>query len=172
MTTPLVGHDLCGAFSFVAKYDSVVVDNDPLAYNEATREFTASSTDGTLIGLTDKPYSVEVEFQNYPLSTYSTVATNSAASTIDFISPCIDYFTFSSNTQVDPASDNFSGSTMTFTLTEFNMSPARCEVTYECTSVVRVDGATSSIACSDLTFDGIIDGQGSDGVLTFSADRS
>ena len=158
VTTPVVGHDLCGPFSFVAKYDSVVVDNDPLAYNEVTREFTASSTDGTLIGLTDKPYSVEVEFQNYPLGTYSTVATNSAASTIDFISPCIDYFTFSSNTQVDPASDNFSGATMTFTLTEFNMSPARCEVTYECTSVERVDEATSSIECSDLTFDGVIDG--------------
>ena len=103
------------------------------------------------------------------MSIYSTVSTSTAASTIDFISPCIDYFTFASKTQVDPAFDNFSGATMTFTLTEFDMSPARCEVTYECTSVERVDGATSSIECSDLTFDGVIDGQGNDGILTFSA---
>ena len=99
------------------------------------------------------------------------MATTEANSDITFISPCIDYFTFSSETQVDPASDNFSGAEMTFTLTEFSMSPARCEVTYACTNVERVDGATSSIECSDLTFDGIIDRQGNDGVLTFSANR-
>ena len=38
------------------------MDGDPLAYNEVTREFTASSSDGDLISLIDPPYSVEVEF--------------------------------------------------------------------------------------------------------------
>ena len=96
VTTPHVGHTLCGDLNYVAKYDNVVMDGDPLVYNEATREFTAFSEDDTLIGLTDKPYSVEVEFVNYPLSTYPTVATNSAASTIDFIDPCLEPFKFES----------------------------------------------------------------------------
>ena len=109
MTTPVIGHTLCGDFKFVAKYDNALVDGDPLSYNEVTREFTADSDDTALIGLTDMPYSVEVEFKTYPLSTYSTVATASAASTIDFINPCLKPFTFEATTQTDPASDNFSG---------------------------------------------------------------
>ena len=90
VTTPLVGHDLCGDLNYVLKFNNViVVDDDPLAYNEVTREFTADSNDGSLISLIDPPYSVEVEFKTYPLDTYSTVATASAASTIDFINPCL-----------------------------------------------------------------------------------
>ena len=78
MTTPVVGHSLCGSLSFVAKYDNVLMDGDPLDYNDQTRVFTASSQDGTLIGLVDMPYSVDVEFTTYPLNTYSTVAIASA----------------------------------------------------------------------------------------------
>ena len=52
-TWPVVGHTLCGDLSFVAKYDNALMDGDPMAYNEVTREFTASSSDGTLIGLID-----------------------------------------------------------------------------------------------------------------------
>ena len=85
------------------------MNGDPLAYNEVTREFTADSDNGSLISLIDPPYSVEVEFVNYPLDTYPTVATASAASTIDFINPCLKPFTFEATTQTDPASDNFSG---------------------------------------------------------------
>jgi hypothetical protein len=55
-------------------------------------------------------------------------------------------------------------------LTQFELTPARCEVTYACTSVTRVDVESSTIACSDLTFDGVINGDVSDGKLTFSAD--
>ena len=89
MTTPLVGHNLCGSLSFVAKYDNAMVDGDPLDYNDQTRVFTASSQDGSLIGLVDMPYSVDVEFIMFPLITYSNVATASASSTIDFIDPCL-----------------------------------------------------------------------------------
>ena len=172
VTTPLVGHTLCGDLSFVAKYDNALMDGDPMSYNEVTREFTASSSDGTLIGLIDQPYSVEVEFVTYPLSTYSTVATASAASTIDFINPCLDPFTFTTTTQTKPTpeSDNFSGQEFVFTLTEFELTPERCEVTYRCTEVKLQGDGASSISCSDLTFDGIFDGQETDGKLTFSAD--
>ena len=99
VTTPLVGHDLCGDLNYVLKFNNAVVeDNDPLAYNEVTREFTADSDDASLISLIDPPYSVEVEFVTYPLNTYPTVATASAASTIDFINPCLVPFTFESKT--------------------------------------------------------------------------
>ena len=52
-TTPVIGHTLCGDLKFVAKFDNQVVDDDPLAYNELTKEFTAVSSDADLIGLTD-----------------------------------------------------------------------------------------------------------------------
>ena len=93
-TWPVVGHSLCGDLKYAAKFNNEVVDSDPLAYNEETREFTASSTDESLIPLINPTYSVEVEFVTYPLVTYSTVATASAASTIDFVNPCLKPFKF------------------------------------------------------------------------------
>ena len=52
------------------------------------------------------------------------------------------------------------------------MNPLRCKISYECISVVRVDGADSMIECTDFVFDGIYDGQSTDGKLTFSADSN
>ena len=57
-----------------------------------------------------------------------------------------------------------------FTLNQFTITPDKCKVRYECATVERVDAAPSSIACSDLTFDGEINYEPTDGVLTFSAD--
>ena len=45
-------------------------------------------------------------------------------------------------------------------------------MSYACTDVVRVDGAESKISCSDLIFDGVIDGTNSDGKLAFKADTT
>ena len=84
----------------MAKFDNSPVDNDPLAYNSASGEFTANTDDISLINLaTLKIYSVEVEFTTYPRSTYSTVAINEASSTIEFINPCLIPFTFVSAVQ-------------------------------------------------------------------------
>ena len=52
------------------------------------------------------------------------------------------------------------------------MDPSRCKVSYECTSVVRVDGFESKIKCEDFDFDGLYDGGSSDGILTFVADSN
>ena len=104
----------------------------------------------------------------YPLATYSTVATATASSTIDFINPCLAPFTFVPKDQTDPAPDNFSGSTITFTLAEFELTPSRCEMEYTCTGVERTDGDVSKIACSNLG--GILNGVISNGQLTISAD--
>ena len=60
--------------------------------------------------------------------------------------------------------DKFSGATMTFTIHEANLAKSRCDVSYDCTEVTRLDGAMSSIECSDLAFDS------STGAFTFSAD--
>ena len=89
MTTPVIGHTLCGDFKFVAKYDNILVDGDPLAFNEVTRVFSANSNDDSLLGISEKSYSVEVEFLTYPLSIYPTVSTATAASKIEFIHPCL-----------------------------------------------------------------------------------
>ena len=45
-------------------------------------------------------------------------------------------------------------------------------MSYACTDVVRVDQAESKISCSDLIFDGDIDGTNSDGKLAFKADTT
>ena len=50
------------------------------------------------------------------------------------------------------------------------MTPSRCEVTYSCSGITREDGTTSDIDCSDITYDGVIDGSSSDGKLVISAD--
>ena len=169
-TEPVVGHTLCGDFKFVAKFANQVVTGDPLSYNDATREFTADSEDGNLLTDPEQPYSIEVEFLTYPLSTYPTVDTASAASTIEFINPCLKPFKFEPREQTNPSHDEFTGEDIVFTLTEFELTPARCEASYRCTSVERLDQAASSLSCSDLTFDGVFDGQDTDGTLTFSAD--
>ena len=49
-------------------------------------------------------------------------------------------------------------------MTPFTLTPTRCQVTYACTSVARVDSSTSTIDCDDLTFDTTT------GSFTFSAD--
>ena len=62
--------------------------------------------------------------------------------------------------------DNYSGTTRTFTLQEFTIDPARCEISYDCLSVTgptRADGVTVGISCSDLTFDFVYNGEASDG---------
>ena len=59
-----------------------------------------------------------------------------------------------------------------FTLTKFTIEPARCKISYACTSVARVDGNASKIECSDFVFDGLYDGDAGDGILTFSADQT
>ena len=53
----------------------------------------------------------------------------------------------------------------------FNVAPNNCEVTYACTTVVRLDKSIASdIKCSDLIFDGVFDGGFNDGVSIFNAD--
>ena len=55
-----------------------------------------------------KPYTVEAEFTNYPLSTYPTVSTDEEASTISFSfdDPC-EGVTLSSANQANPPDANY-----------------------------------------------------------------
>ena len=54
-------------------------------------------------------------------------------------------------------------------MNQFDIVPSRCKITYTCTGVVRI-GADQDplIRCNDFTFDGVIDGTDSDGVLIFT----
>ena len=63
----------------------------------------------------------------------------------------------------------YSDDDVVFTLNKFTIEPIRCKIVYECTEVVRVDGAASKIGCADFVFDGTYDNQATDGKLTFSA---
>ena len=123
---------------FVAKFNNELVDGDPLTYSEDDRQFTAYSDDGDLI-LQILPYSVEAEFSEYPKSSNPTVSTAVATADVEFDNPCWYPFDFKATQQTNPAADSFSGENIVFTQTPFTMDPPRCKVTYECTSVVRVD---------------------------------
>ena len=78
-----------------------------------------------------------------------------------------------SNPQVGPLEDKFSSVPLTSTLNQYTIEPERCQVEYRCKSVERADEVTpSSVQCIDLTFDGVFDGENTDGKISFSADQS
>ena len=78
-----------------------------------------------------------------------------------------------STSQNNPDPDNFSGNEIQFDLTKFTIVPSICPVTYTCTNVVEGDGGTiSSVECDDFSFDGVFDGDATDGVLTFTASEN
>ena len=165
-------HTLCGDFSYSATFDGTAVDGDPLAYDSFTRKFTADSDDRSLIGST-KPYAVTATFANWPPSTYSTAPSVTQSSTIEFVDPCLNPFTFVSTGQTDPAPDKYTGNAITYTLTPFTITPAFCEISYVCDSITFENGATSNIACSDLIPAGdLFDQAGAGGSLTYSIDTA
>ena len=169
-TTEKLQHQLCGDFTYTGKFEGTVVDGDPLAYNAGTRQFTADSDD--VANLLDqlKDYSVYAEFTDWPLATNPTVDTGETQNEIDFGNACEDPFSFSASAQTDPVTDGMYDSVgVLFNLNKFNIAPPRCEITYACTNVVKVGLASASpLTCTDLPFDGKIDGQPSDGVMTFT----
>lgn len=103
---------------------------------------------------------------------FANASTNTAASVVDFNDPCLDPFSFSATSQDTPTSTDYStGSKVEWEVTGFNILPDLCKVKYECTSVslqgLPVDEA-EPIDCADLTFDGVFNGQETDGKLTFT----
>ena len=169
-----IDHSLCGELSVEGFFDGLPVDGDPLMYDAATSTFSARTTDGGLIG--DEPiilpYSLEAHFVNYPPADNPTVATASATADIEFNNPCWDPFEFAAVAQSGSLTDNYTGNELLFTLDRFTMDPPRCKIRYECTGVARTDGADSMISCADFAFDGLYDGQATDGQLTFEADSN
>ena len=93
--------------------------------------------------------------------------------TIEFIDPCLDPFTFEPTGQTDPASDKYTDSPITYTLTPFTITPAYCEISYACDDITFENGVTSSITCDDLTAAGELFGKtGAGGSLTYSIDTT
>ena len=165
-TIPIL-HSLCGEVEYSATFDGTEVDGDPLDYDPVTRKFTADSEDRSLIGLT-KPYAVIATFANWPPSTYTSAPSVTGSSTIEFVDPCLNPFTFQSTAQTAPAPDKYTGNAITFTLNPFTITPDYCEVSYACDSITFEDQPTSSISCNDLTLDGLLFGQtGAGGSLTY-----
>jgi hypothetical protein len=99
-TSPVENHSLCGALTFTAKYDGALLPpSDSLTtvtYDPVNRQFTIESTNGDLSGET-KTISVTAEFANYSPSDHSTVSTDDASGTIQFLNPCLDPFEFTTS---------------------------------------------------------------------------
>jgi hypothetical protein len=168
VTQPVTGHNLCGNLSLTPKYDGASLPSadtlTQVTYESAASQFAIISTNGDLIG-GSKPYSVIAKFQNYDPSVFTGVSTAEANGIINFIDPCLQPFDLTPRVTPNPASDNFSGNSITVQVLEFQVSPARCEVIYSCSEIRRQDGSTSNIDCSDITFDGTFDDAGNDGQL-------
>jgi hypothetical protein len=131
--TEPVNHNLCGDLKFWILYDSLPNDESVLTYDENDLDFTAESTDGTLIGL-EKTYAIVAEFEDYPGAPQA-----QSVGTIKFVSPCKASFTLNVNPQTYPAADKFSGTPIVALLNPFSIVPSRCKVSYACTSVARKD---------------------------------
>jgi hypothetical protein len=94
--------------------------------------------------------------------------------TITFTDPCVNLFTFAATTQATLPDYEYAldGTDAVFTLNKFTVLPLVCidMVTYECTNVVGPNGADfKKIFCPQDAFDGIFNGDSTDGLLTVSA---
>ena len=136
-----------------------------------SRVFTASSSIQALIDTT-VGYSVTAEFANFPVSTFPTADSTTDSDTITFVNPCLAPFTFAPTTQTGPDSDKYTGNPITFNVNQFDITPSFCEVQYSCVSVSYSGVGASVLDCSYVTFDGVFNGDASDGVLTFTASSS
>ena len=114
---------------------------------------------------------MEAEFTEYPKVDNPTVSIGYTEADISFNNPCWYPSTFSKTAQTDPDDHRYTNDDVVFTLNPFTIEPERCQVIYECTEVVRVDGTPSEIGCANFVFDGTYDNQATDGKLTFSADQ-
>ena len=94
------------------------------------------------------------------------------SSTIEFVDPCENPFTFTSTTQTNPPADKYTGNAIIYNLTPFAITPGYCEISYACDSITRSDGSTSRITCSDLTAGVLFGGSGTGGSLTYSIDST
>jgi hypothetical protein len=164
----LEGHTLCGDLKYTPSYnDQPLGSDDPLTYDDSSREFTIVSTNASLSG-TIVPYGVDVEFITWPKSIYSTVSTATNGANVEYDNPCNTITSFAATDQTDPA-ENYFQSEVKFTLTQFTIEPSQCKIVYTCKSVARVGvDQDPVIDCDDFTFDGDIDGTVTDGVLTFT----
>jgi hypothetical protein len=139
-----------------------------LSYVTATRKFTVSTSDQSLIGEI-VPYSVIATLSNYPVDQYSNAPVAENGANILFDNPCNVPVSFFASTQIDAdKTDKFSGIPVTFQLTQFDIDPPQCRVTYECTSVTDINGQATPMDCSKFSFDGDFDGQSTDGELSIT----
>lgn len=170
-------HDMCGPAADIVLTvtddgDNVVpttgepgADTDPISYNKDTDQFTLESDDPTLDGVT-KTYTITGTLADYP-----TAPSDSADFDVKFVDPCLDPFSLTAPAQ-NGITDNFSGVEKTFTLTDFEVVPARCEIQYTCASVVKDPLRTDEVplTCDDLPLDGVKDGDPTDGTFPVTFD--
>lgn len=97
--------ELCGDLKFVDKFNNIANDNTVMTWTTPDKKWSADTDDRTLIDTT-KPYSLTVEFVNYP----GAPSADTSVGTITFVDPCKAAYVIAGTTQTDPGiSDNFSG---------------------------------------------------------------
>ena len=95
-TTPRT-HALCGDVALSATLDGAPVDGDPLSYDPASRVFTASSDDVSLVD-TQGTYGVLAQLEDWPVASHATAASKEATGTISFGDACDAPLAFASAT--------------------------------------------------------------------------
>jgi len=151
-------HELCGAIRLTPSLGGQPLDGDPLSYDPATREVTASSDDADLVDTSDT-YAVKAELDAWPVADHPTADSKEPDGPINFGDACDDPITFDAAGQSPfSGAGEYDGTEMLFTLSKFNIEPERCPVVYECVSVTPPD-----VPCSELNFDLTYDGDSTDG---------
>ena len=167
-TTQPGTHQLCGTFTYtVTDSDGNPVPTtpgaDPITFNSGDRTFTLDSDDSTLDGTTET-YTVTAAF-----TSYSGAETGSDNFDVDYIDPCEEPTALSATSQTG-ITDKFTNNLKIFTLNPFSVTPSRCVIDYSCDGITKDGAATSELSCSDLDFDGIIDGGDDDGTFKITVD--
>lgn len=123
VSTQPTSHNLCGALSYTAEYDDIVIDNTdrPLSYEEtAVETFSLQSDDYSNVNTTHT-YSLTATFADW--SSSPGVSVEEVSGNIIYNDPCLTLTTFEATTQADIPNDEYSGTIYTWTVTDFNVQP-------------------------------------------------
>jgi len=162
LTTQPVDHTLCGdpadpaALTLTPSFNTVTIDDmsSPLSWEEnGENTFTVETDDRDLaLDGPNYPYALAAAITSAP-----TADIVSVSSTITFLDPCDALDVYMPTDQVDVTTDTYTGDTLYFNLTPFEVEKAVCAdtVTYACSVAYEEPFVDVAFLCTG--FDGTLE---------------
>ena len=135
-----------------------------MAYDSERHMFTIYSTDSAMIG--SHTITLSASLADYPQVRSSEP---DVTTTIEVLHQCSAPRGIRAPDQVDPPAYHWMPDGVSFTITPFVTQPAGCDVVYSCHSIAGIDRNVQCNIPGVTTFDGVYDGDDSDGTFTFES---